>query len=142
MPKVKIICANPKCGIWFWDYPSKKRIYCSMKCRSSVNSKGIDMGCARSKKKKVIHIPILCLCDVCNSPVLKSPRQVQMATFHLCSEECRRRALRLGLWKKPHGNTILGRRVEHVQCYLKEARAIITGMHWEGHNRCVPLVGD
>jgi hypothetical protein len=31
---------------------------------------------------------------------------------------------------------------EHKKCYLKEARAILEGKHWEGKNRCVKLKGD
>lgn len=31
---------------------------------------------------------------------------------------------------------------EHKDCYLKEARAMIEGKHWEGKNRCVKLPGD
>jgi hypothetical protein len=27
-------------------------------------------------------------------------------------------------------------------CYMKEARAILEGKHWQGKNRCVKLVGD
>jgi hypothetical protein len=32
--------------------------------------------------------------------------------------------------------------IKHPDCYLKEARAIIRGKHWEGKNRCVKLPGD
>lgn len=31
---------------------------------------------------------------------------------------------------------------EHSKCYLKEARAMIRGKHWEGKNRCVKLPCD
>jgi len=32
--------------------------------------------------------------------------------------------------------------MQHEECYLKEAKAMIRGKHWEGKNRCVKLEGD
>jgi hypothetical protein len=32
--------------------------------------------------------------------------------------------------------------VEHASCYLKEAKAMLQGKNWAGHNKCIKLVGD
>jgi|GEM_PF-2125269 len=32
--------------------------------------------------------------------------------------------------------------LQHPDCYLEEARAMLMGKHWEGKNRCVKLPGD
>jgi hypothetical protein len=29
-----------------------------------------------------------------------------------------------------------------TSCYLKEARAMLEGKHWQGKNKCVKLPGD
>jgi len=32
--------------------------------------------------------------------------------------------------------------IKHWRCYIKEARAMLDGLEWQGRNRCVQLLGD
>lgn len=46
----------------------------------------------------------------------------------------------VGVPDVPGYRSVRGHRIP--VCYVKEARAIIEGKHWQGKNKCVQLLGD
>ena len=91
-------------------------------------------------------------CDYCGKEIKRQKTLINRAKHHFCDKFCYAKYIenhpskrvkhpgkrQLNLYKKP--DRIRPKEVN--ACYLKEARAILHGKHWEGKNKCVKLKGD
>jgi len=64
--------------------------------------------------------------------------------YHVYNSYCKKCSYDINRWYRIRLHSREGRVhfMQHEECYLKEAKAMIRGKHWEGKNRCVKLEGD
>jgi len=93
------------------------QVYCSKKCR--VNHNG-------SRKRRPTNKDREYRCKACGKPI-QPIRHNSRKSY--CDEKCR----------AAYFNNL---KFDHAKCYLKEAKAMLAGKHWEGKNRCQRLEGD
>ena len=106
----------PVCGKEFFDYYT--RVYCSRVCKAES-----------MKREKSTYT-----CKQCGKEFQRHPSNVHFKNVY-CSRECfagsqLRGGCSSSLYKLP---------IEKRRCYMKEARAIISGKNTYGKNKCVDL---
>lgn len=113
-PKVEFRCAH--CGKPFFAYESAKQVCCSNSCAATWKW---DNDVFKNHKR-----------------VNKNEKQLRKTWFMF-----KRLEFKIGIRvSKGTGRNL--NEIDKKQCYLKEARAILRGLHWENKNHCVKLPGD
>ena len=74
-------------------------------------------------------------CDYCNKQFKRKTKLIGKLNF--CFRE---HWIKYRQHAKEYYSAYRGNKVK--SCYMKEARAILTGKHWEGKNKCTKLEGD
>lgn len=125
---MKIILTCDNCGKEFERYASRKRgehTFCSGSC--SARHKWSTQWVNRKSKTTT-------KCDNCGKEFERTLARIREHNFcsYLCYVEYRQ------AHREYHARP---GKIVH-SCYLKEARAILEGKHWQGKNRCVKLEGD